>query len=106
MTIAATFVQDDTEPSVVAVLHKKDDPTTPIDLTDCTVVFQMRKADDKRYTVNAVADILDEETGRVEYTWGANDLSQPGVYQAQWQITYPEGGDETTPFKEFEVRRQ
>jgi len=101
-----TLVSGDTAPDLTATLTFKD-TGDPVDLTDCDVRFQMRKPDDRRYTVNAVADLVDENAGTVSYSWGPNDLSVPGLYQAQWTITYPDGKIETTdPPHSIEVRRQ
>lgn len=101
-----TLVQGDTAPDLVAVLHEEDD-VTPINLTDCTVAFQMRKADDRRYTVNAVMVIEDAPNGQVRYEWAENDLAVPGEYQGQFEITFSDGKVQTTrvPFT-IEVRRQ
>lgn len=103
----ATFVQGDTAPDITAVIHEQGDPLVIQDLTDATVRFQMRKADDKRFTVNAAADILDEDAGEVSYSWGPNDLAIPGEYIVQWEITYVDNKIETTdPPNEITVRRQ
>lgn len=101
------LVQGDTRPTLIAYLHDADDPTGYIDLTDATVLFQMRKADDKVYTVNAAATILDLPTAKVSYTLGVNDLNVPGDYVVQWEVTYVDGGKQTTatPLK-VTVRRQ
>lgn len=102
-----TLVQGDTAPDLVAVIHEEDDADTPIDLTDATVSFQMRKPDDRRFTVNAGMFLEDAPNGRVRYEWGANDLAVPGDYQAQFEVTFLDGKIQTTkaPFT-IEVRRQ
>lgn len=101
-----SFVQGDTAPDISAVLHEENG-TAPIDLTGATVAFQMRKPDDRRYTVNAQAEIEDEEAGQVKYAWGPNDLSVVGDYQVQWQITFGDGRIQTTKTPiTLEVRRQ
>lgn len=81
---------------------------TPRGLADATgVKFQMRKADDKRYTINATATITDETDGRVEYELGDHDLSVPGEYIAQFEVTYSDGSEQTTtPPNTITVRRQ
>ena len=90
------FVQGNTSPDIGAVLHVKGDPTTPIDLTDCTVRFQMRKPDDRTFTVDAAATIDDEPAGEVSYQWTTNDLAVPGVYDVQWEVTFPDLRVQTT----------
>lgn len=100
----ATFVQGDTEPAITAVLQRNDTPET---LTGAAVKFQMRKSDDKHYTVNAAASILDANAGSVKYAWSASDLNVPGDYYVQWEVTYLSGRIETTdPPNIITVRRQ
>lgn len=105
--IAASLVQADTGPEITSILTYNDG--TPVDLsqTDTLVRFQMRESADRRFTVNAPADITDGAAGEVSYTWGANDLSRPGDYQIQWQVTFPDGTIITSdPPEEITVRRQ
>jgi len=106
--MSLTFVQGDTAPNITAFLHEEDDPSSVLDLSQAQgVSFQMRKQDDHRYTVNAAATILDAPAGRVSYSWGANDLSMPGTYVVQWEVTYLGGRIQTTsPEVTITVRRQ
>ena len=101
------YVQGDTGPDLVAIIHEDTTDKEPIDLTDASVAFQMRKPDDKRYTVNAVVEIEDAEAGRVRYEWGPNDLAVTGLYDGQFEVTFSDGKIQTTktPFT-IEVRRQ
>lgn len=108
--MSLVFVQGDTAPSINATLHLEDDPTTVVDLTPSNVTgvrFQMRKADDRKFTVNASAVVVDGQLGQVRYDWGANDLATPGSYLAQWEVTYVGGRIQTTaPEVALTVRRQ
>jgi hypothetical protein len=106
--MSLNFTQGDTAPDVTAVLHAEDDPLSPTDLSTATAVrFQMRLPEGKRYKVDAAATIDDAVAGKVSYAWGANDLSQPGTYEAQWEITWTGGKVQTTyPPVELVVRRQ
>ena len=103
-----TFVQGDTGPDIEATIHLEDPSTTPVDLTGVLGVrFQMRKPDDRRFTVNAAASVVDDEAGMVKYSWGANDLSVPGVYDCQWEVTFADSRVITTAFPvSITVRRQ
>lgn len=92
-----TFVQGDTAPDITAVLHDVDDVDAPLDLTGATVKFQMRKPDDKRFTIDAAADVLDELAGEVGYTWSTNDLAVPGDYETQWEVTFADLRKQTNP---------
>lgn len=101
------FVQGDTAPSIVSTIHARGNAASVVDLTGCSVRFQMRKADDRRFTVNGVADIVDAEAGSVQYDWGPNDLAVPGEYQIQWLVIYPDAREQTTADPEtVTVRRR
>lgn len=105
--MSLTFVQGDTAPAITAVIHDEGDSSSPVDLSGASVRFQMRFPGGKAYKVNAAASIVDAETGQVSYSWGANDLSQPGTYEAQWEVTFAdETVQTTTPSVEVVVRRQ
>lgn len=107
MTDQLGFVQGDTAPDLNAIIHDEKDPDIIVDLTGCTVRFQMRAVDDKRYQVNAVASVTNGPAGAVSYSWGANDLSRPGTFLGQWEVTYLGGRVQTTyPEVEIIVRRQ
>ena len=102
-----TFVQGDTAPDLLATLHEADDPTAVLDLTGATVRFQMRRPDDRKFTINAAAEITDAEAGKVRYRWATNDLSYPGDYSVQWEVTYPDARVQTTAAANtITVRRQ
>jgi hypothetical protein len=106
--MSLNFVQGDNAPEIASTLHKEDDPTVVVDLTEATGVrFQMRRADDRRYTVNAVATIDDAPAGKVSYAWGPNDLATPGTFLVQWEVTWAGGRVQTTYRTETAtVRRQ
>lgn len=101
------FVQGDTAPDIGAVLHVKGDSTTPIDLSGATVRFQMRKADDRAFTIDAAATVTDAGEGEVLYQWATNDLANPGDYQVQWEVTFADARVQTTATPNLiRVRRQ
>ena len=101
------FVQGNTAPDIKATIHALGAPDEAIDLTGCTVHFQMRKEDDRRFTVNNEAEVLDEEGGQVRYRWGPNDLAVPGDYEIQWLVTYADDRAQTTSESEtIRVRRR
>lgn len=101
-----TFVTGNTRPAILGVIHEEGDPDAVIDLTGCTVRFQMRKEDDRRFTVNAAAQIIDADTGAVKYQWATNDLNVPGIYLVQWEVSFADTSTQTTALPvEIEVRR-
>lgn|SRR5512141_58816 len=106
--MSLTFVQGDTAPDITAQIHEEDSPLVAVDLTTASGVrFQMRKTDDRRFTVNASASITDAANGLVSYSWGPNDLATPGDYQIQWEVTYAGGRIQTTaPTETITIRRQ
>ncbi len=105
--MAIILVQGDTAPDLLSVIHPEDDVENPIDLTGASVRFQMRKPDDRLYTVDAPAHIVNAGQGYVSYSWAPNDLAVPGTYGAQWEVTYNDGKIQTTavPIELF-IRRQ
>lgn len=100
------LTQGDTRPVINATLQKQG-TTDPVDLRSCSVKFQMRRANDNRYTVNGTCSIVNALAGTVSYSLGTNDLNTPGDYVAQFEITYADQSVQTTstliPIK---VRRQ
>lgn len=101
-----TLVQGDTKPSLTATIRHSD-AVTPIDLTDCTVALQMRRVDDRVYTVNNACTVVDARAGKVRYDWGTNDLASPGDYLIQFQVTYLDHSTQTTAVPiPVKVRRQ
>ncbi len=103
-----TFVQGDTAPSIQATLML-DDGSGPLDLTSATgVKFQMRRPNDRQWTVNAAASIVgDHKNGQVSYSWGPNDLNSWGDYQCQWEVSWTGGRIQTNAVPNLiSVRRQ
>lgn len=85
-----TFVVSDSAPSVVGTLTSA--AGTAIDLTNCTVRFQMRLVTDNRFTVDSPAVVTSTTGGLVRYDWGASDLAVAGDYVARWRIYNTSGG--------------
>jgi BppU N-terminal domain len=102
-----TVVQGDHGTILTATLTHTSDGSA-LDLTTAaSVYFQMRKSDDRRYTVNAACTIVDAATGQVSYTWDADDLSNAGDYICQFEVRWSGGAVQTTdPVGTITVRRQ
>lgn len=103
------FVTGDRKPDMnarIPLLDETGEATgSYADLTGATVRFQMRKADDLAFTVDAAATIVTAAEGRVRYEWGTNDLLVPGIYQTQWEVTWSGGLPQTTRTSDICVRR-
>lgn len=89
------LVAGDTAPVIEGTIFQKG-TTTRQNLSGCTVRFQMRRVNDRRLTVDEVADIVTAASGEVRYVLGANDTAIPGDYGIQWQVVYPDGKKQTT----------
>ena len=50
----------------------------------------------------AAATIFDGPNGVLRYTWVAADTDTPGVYLADWTVTFP-GGPETFPTRASDI---
>jgi Rib/alpha/Esp surface antigen-like repeat protein len=87
--------QNDTVPSLRAALENGSG--TAVDLTGATCQFHMRSIGATAVTVDAVSQIVDEATGIVQYNWIAADTVTVGSYQAEFEVTYPDGTIETFP---------
>lgn len=99
------LVQGDTNPPIRATITDQDGAV--VNLTGSTVKFQFRKENDKVFTVNAAATLLDSTAGRVQYLLGTNDLAVPGEYLVQWEVTFASGRIQTTAVPNpVTVRRQ
>ena len=87
--------QNDTVPSLRAALENGSGDA--VDLTNATCNFHMRPLGGTTITVDASAQIVTEATGIVQYNWIAADTDTVGSYQAEFEVTYPDGTIETFP---------
>ena len=85
----------DTRPPVKVQLFSDSGGT--VNLTGCTVRFKMRKPDQSTLKVNAAATIVDATSGIVQYSCTTIDTDTAGLFQAEFEVTYPDDGIETHP---------
>lgn len=86
----------DTSPAIEWQLT--DDEGAAIDLTNVpSVSFVMMAPGEDTPTVDAAAQIATAVDGIVRYEWGAADTDTPGSYDAEFEITHPDGSYETFP---------
>ena len=88
--MATTFYikQNDTKPSLFAQLLSEG---SAIDLTGATVRFHMESG------VDSPAVITDAATGNVRYDWSTGDTATPGIFHAEFEVTFSDGTVETFP---------
>lgn len=101
------LVQGDTRPALDGTLRTTSSGVV-LNLTDAASIrFQMRKEDDRLYTVDSPATILVPASGTVRYEWNEGDLNNPGDYIAQWEILWNDDTVQTTnPPNSITIRRQ
>lgn len=87
--------QNDTSPSLRAALENGSGDA--IDLIDASVQFHMRSFGSSGNVVDAAATVIDAATGIVQYNWIADDTDTIGSYEAEFEVTYPDGTIETFP---------
>jgi len=87
--------RNDTTPSLRADL--KNGSGDSVDLLDATVRFLMRPIGATTVTVQQPAVVVSEPGGTVQYNWVAADTDVIGSYQAEFEVTYPNGAIETFP---------
>lgn len=91
--------QNDTVPSIQTTLLDGDG--LPQAITGfSSLKFFMRNAGGT-VIVNADATAVDAAVGLVQYDWDAADTGTAGSFQAEFQVTYADGGVETFPNKGY-----
>ena len=87
--------ENDTTPSLRAELLNGSG--NAVDLIGTTVRFHMRTMGSSTADIDAVASVISEPLGIVQYDWADGDTSDVGSYQAEFEVTYPDGNIETFP---------
>lgn len=74
-----------------------------ISLAGTTVKFLMKLPSAGSPVVSAPAIIDDAVNGYVSYQWAVGDTATPGVYRAEWEITYANGQTQTVPADGYDI---
>jgi len=113
------FVTGDTMPDLSIVLrdantaaagktYDEADPTTwaVIDLSTATQVRMfVREIGSTTIDKNILGIISEPTNGKVLFTFNNNEFTESGIYQAEFEITYNDGGVHTTyDLLKFKVR--
>lgn len=101
--IDMNWKQGDTAPAIAEQLL--DGLGAPVVLTGATVKFMMWAQGGTSVKVNAAATITDAALGKVSYTPSATDTDTPGIYLAEWQVTFSGGAIETFPNSDWQKVR-
>ena len=80
--------QGDTRPALLAQLYED---SSEVDLTGATVKFHMGTS------IDAPATIREAATGKVKYQWAAGDTDTGGLFDFEFEVTFPDGRIETFP---------
>lgn len=80
-----------------------DGDGNPADLQGATVRFLMRRRGSRLAKVASAAtnaqviDGSDGSKGKVSYAWVAADVNEPGLFNAEWEVTFAGAKPETFP---------
>jgi len=95
----------DVSPGIRTILYDSEDQE--INLLNARVRFKMRELGTKVTFVDQPATIISSPNGTVQYNWQPGETSTPGLYQAEFEVTYPDGSVETFPndgYMDVEIR--
>lgn len=89
----------DLVPAVTATLMQAvgSAAAAAIDLTTASSVkFAMRNRNGGAIKVDAAATVVSAAAGTVKYQWAGTDTDTAGIFDGEWQITWP-AGKQTVP---------
>lgn len=78
-----------------------DSAGSPVSLAGASVRFHMRERAGATLKVDADATIVEALAGTCKYTWNPSDTDTEGKFQAEFEVTYADGGIETFPSDDY-----
>lgn len=105
--MAFTIKQGDTSPAILATLDDADG--NAVDITGASVRLHLRSYGSAQTYLDVAATIVTPASGLVRYQWSEGDTDTPGVYEAEFEVTYDGGAVETFPnanYRIIEIVRQ
>ena len=95
MSIYDFFIKvGDTLPWIAAAL---EDSEGPVSLAGAAVKFKMRLQGTTVLKVDGNAVVDDEPLAEVHYPWITADTDTAGIYEAEWEVTFPSGAKLSFP---------
>ncbi len=95
--------ENDLQPVAETVIKRG---STVVNLTAegaTTIKFTMRHRYESAVKIDkAAGSIFDGVNGKLRYSWVDPDTDTPGVYLADWEVTFP-GGPETFPTRASDI---
>lgn len=80
-----------------------DANNAPMDISAATGVrFHMQPVHGGTF-IDRAAQVVNAAQGTVRYAWQAGDTATPGMYLAEWEVTYAGGATETFPNGGYDV---
>lgn len=97
MTNTFYIKRNDTRPEINIIVIDESSGN-PLNLTGATATFSMKKAGASAPKITrAAAQIADAAAGKVKYSWATGDTNDPGIYRAEFEVTFSGGGKATFP---------
>ena len=102
--IGFTIKKGDRREPLTVTLRGSDGQAADLSgLAPAAITFRMRKAGAAVSTVDAAVTRIESPAtaGRVTYEWAAGDTAEPGLYDAEWEVTFADGKPATFPSEGF-----
>jgi hypothetical protein len=92
-----TIKKDDTRPALQRYLRQTvDGVESPIALTTAGSILFIMKLSGAN-PVSGLCSVVNAASGAVAYKWATGDTASAGMYDAEFEIAWQDGGYETVP---------